>query len=429
MKTTAPHIDELNERAILAGVHSRVFTPEEDATWDTLDELEELLKTAGGVCTAKVLQERPSPDPRSLMGEGKLAEIRELAQANDATLLVFDNELSPSQFKAIEDDTGLRVMDRAGLILDIFASRARTAEGKLQVELAQYRYLLPRLEGLGNVLSRLGGGIGTRGPGESKLESDRRHIRARITRLERQIDELGRVRSVGRHRRASTETPVAALVGYTNAGKSTLLNALTGSDIHTGNRLFDTLDTTLRRFPVNDTFEILLSDTVGFIHKLPHTLIDAFRATLEELEYADLLLHVIDLSNPHWADQAAVVEDLIRRLKLEQAPVLQVFNKADLVEAELLPHGADCVVVSAATGEGLDELRAAVARLLDPGHHRLDLRLPYSEAGRLDILYRDAKVEKVEYTDDCILVTAVCDSRLCGWIRDFIVRAGFPDSI
>ena len=414
MNTNQTHIDDTNERAILAGVHSRVFTPDEDATWETLDELEELLKTAGGVCTAKVLQERPSPDPRSLMGEGKLAEIKALAEANDASLLIFDNELSPSQFKAIEEDTGLRVMDRAGLILDIFASRARTAEGKLQVELAQYRYLLPRLEGLGNVLSRLGGGIGTRGPGESKLESDRRHIRARITRLERQIDDLGRVREVGRHRRASTETPVAALVGYTNAGKSTLLNALTGSDIHTGNRLFDTLDTTLRRFPVNDTFEILISDTVGFIHKLPHTLIDAFRATLEELSYADLLLHVIDLSNPNWPRQAAVVEDLIAKLKLEGAPVLQVFNKADKVDA---------------TGEGLDDLRAAVARLLDPGHHRVRVRLPYSEAGRLDVLYRDARVEKAEYTDDAILVTAVCDSRLYGWLRDFIIEAGFPDTL
>ncbi|MCI6908713.1 MAG: GTPase HflX [Clostridiaceae bacterium] len=429
MNTNQTHIDDTNERAILAGVHSRVFTPDEDATWETLDELEELLKTAGGVCTAKVLQERPSPDPRSLMGEGKLAEIKALAEANDASLLIFDNELSPSQFKAIEEDTGLRVMDRAGLILDIFASRARTAEGKLQVELAQYRYLLPRLEGLGNVLSRLGGGIGTRGPGESKLESDRRHIRARITRLERQIDDLGRVREVGRHRRASTETPVAALVGYTNAGKSTLLNALTGSDIHTGNRLFDTLDTTLRRFPVNDTFEILISDTVGFIHKLPHTLIDAFRATLEELSYADLLLHVIDLSNPNWPRQAAVVEDLIAKLKLEGAPVLQVFNKADKVDAQLLPRGADTVVVSARTGEGLDDLRAAVARLLDPGHHRVRVRLPYSEAGRLDVLYRDARVEKAEYTDDAILVTAVCDSRLYGWLRDFIIEAGFPDTL
>ena len=429
MNANTPHIEDINERAILAGVHSRVLSAEEDATWETLDELEELLKTAGGVCTAKVLQERPAPDPRSLMGEGKLAEIKALAEANDATLLIFDNELSPSQFKAIEDDTGLRVMDRAGLILDIFASRARTAEGKLQVELAQYRYLLPRLEGLGNVLSRLGGGIGTRGPGETKLESDRRHIRTRITKLEKQIDDLGRVRSVGRHRRASAETPVAALVGYTNAGKSTLLNALTGSDIHTGDRLFDTLDTTLRRFPVSDTLEILISDTVGFIHKLPHTLIDAFRATLEELAYADLLLHVIDLSNPHWPDQSAVVEDLIRRLKLENTPVLQVYNKADLVSAQLLPHGSDSVVVSARTGEGLDELRQAVARLLDIGHHRVLLALPYSEAGRLEILYRDARVEKVEYTDDCILITATVDSRLYGWARQFVREVEFPDTI
>ena len=417
------------DRAVLVGLNADCFRPEQTASEQTLEELRNLLETAGGVCTAKVLQERPAPDPRSLMGEGKLAEIKTLAEANDATLLIFDNELSPSQFKAIEDDTGLRVMDRAGLILDIFASRARTAEGKLQVELAQYRYLLPRLEGLGNVLSRLGGGIGTRGPGETKLESDRRHIRTRITKLEKQIDDLGRVRSVGRHRRASAETPVAALVGYTNAGKSTLLNALTGSDIHTGDRLFDTLDTTLRRFPVSDTLEILISDTVGFIHKLPHTLIDAFRATLEELAYADLLLHVIDLSNPHWPDQSAVVEDLIRRLKLENTPVLQVYNKADLVSADLLPHGSDSVVVSARTGEGLDELRQAVARLLDIGHHKVLLALPYSEAGRLEILYRDARVEKVEYTDDCILINATVDSRLYGWARQFVREVEFPDTI
>ncbi|NMA08277.1 MAG: GTPase HflX [Clostridiales bacterium] len=424
-----PTVHENNERAILAGVRSNVFTHEEDATWETLDELEELLKTAGGICTAKVLQERTTPDPHTMIGAGKLAEIKALAEVNDATLLIFDNELSPSQFKAIEDETGLRVMDRAGLILDIFASRARTAEGKLQVELAQYRYLLPRLSGMGNVLSRLGGGIGTRGPGETKLETDRRHIRSRITKLERDINDLSRVRDVGRKRRANVEIPVAAIVGYTNAGKSTLLNALTDSDIHTCDRLFDTLDTTLRRMDVSDTQEILISDTVGFIHKLPHLLINAFRATLEELAYADLLLHVIDLSNPHWQDQASVVDELITKLQLEQTPILRVFNKSDRVDADILPRGNDVVIISAKTGDGLPELKRAMARLLDRGHRRVRIALPYAEAGRLDVLYRDAKVEKVEYTDDAILIDAVCDSRTYGWVREFVTDVKFLSEI
>jgi len=409
------------ERAILAGVSCRVFSDAENASYDTLDELEELLKTAGGVCVAKVLQSRPSPDPGTMLGEGKLAEIRELAQQQEATLLIVDNELSPSQFRAIEDATDLHVMDRSGLILDIFATRARTSEGKLQVELAQYQYLLPRLTGLGRSLSRLGGGIGTRGPGESKLETDRRHIRRRITALQRDLEEVRRVREGQRRRRIRLEIPVVAIVGYTNAGKSTLLNRLTDAGIPANNRLFDTLDPTVRKVQVTDTLDVMLSDTVGFIHKLPHNLIEAFKATLEELQYADVLLHVIDISNPHWQEQAGVVTDLIRSMGLTDRPVIEVFNKVDRIGADILPTGRGTAVISAKTGMGIDILMQEIAAVLDTGRKRVRIELPYRESARLDILYKDAKVEQVEYTNDCIQITAVCEPRTLGWIGPYIV--------
>ena len=416
---------EKKDIAVLAGLSSPALPLDENASDETLDELEELLKTAGGICAAKVLQRRPSPEPRTLLGEGKLREIAELAELHDVNLIVVDNELSPAQSTAIEKVTGLRVMDRASLILDIFAHRARSSEGKLQVELAQYRYLLPRLTGMWTHLVRqtASGGsspIGTRGPGETQLETDRRHIRRRIQKLESELENVRRERAVRRHRRENTEIPVAALVGYTNAGKSTLLNALTDAGIHAENRLFDTLDPTIRKLKVSDTLEILISDTVGFIHKLPHNLIDAFRATLEELEYADVLLHVIDLSNPRWMDQAEVVRRQIRDLGIETTPVIEVFNKADLVEADLMPHGNDMVVISARTGAGLSDLKALIARHLGAGRRRVLIQLPYSEARRLDILYQDARVENVEYLPETIAVTAVCEPRTLGWIRSYI---------
>ncbi len=408
------------ETAILAGVSCPVFNRHEDASYDTLDELEALLETAGGTCVAKVLQNRATPDPRTLMGEGKLEEISELAKEYEATLLIFDNELSPSQFKNIEELTGLTVLDRSGLILDIFAARARSNEGKLQVELAQYKYLLPRLIGLGKSLSRLGGGIGTRGPGESKLESDRRHIRRRIVKLEAELKDVRRVRSLQRKRRKDTEMPIAAIVGYTNAGKSTLLNALTGSDIHAQNRLFDTLDTTVRKLTLSDTCEILISDTVGFINKLPHHLIEAFKATLEELEYADVLVHVIDLSNPNWREQSEVVDELISELNASDKPTVRVYNKADTADLSAYVREKESVLVSALTGEGLSELKKKLEEVLGKGLYDTKILLPYSESGRLDILYRDAKVNRVEYTDAGIEVDAICDDRTYGWIRAYV---------
>ena len=306
-----------------------------------------------------------------------------------------------------------------GLILDIFAQRAKTREGRLQVELAQYQYLLPKLSGMGTSMSRLGGGIGTRGPGETKLETDRRHIRERITRLQAELDEVRRVRATQRERRVKNSIPVVALVGYTNAGKSTLLNALTGAGIPANDRLFDTLDTTTRLLTVSDTLDVVISDTVGFIRKLPHQLVEAFKATLEELEYADLLLHVIDISGPHWLEQAQIVDELIEELGAQQIPCLRVYNKSDLYFGDIRPHGEDSVNISAKTGEGVDELLARIDKLLDKGTRRVTIHLPYDKGGLLDMLYREAKVESVEY-GETIDIVATCVPRVIGQVKDYI---------
>ena len=315
-------------------------------------------------------------------------------------------------------------MDRSALILDIFAQRARTKEGRLQVELAQYKYLLPRLTGMwGHLVRQTASGgkspIGTRGPGETQLETDRRHIRKKIAKLEEDLEQVRRVRGVQRERRIKNEVPVVAIVGYTNAGKSTLLNKLTGSDIPANDRLFDTLDTTTRTLEISDTCTVLISDTVGFISKLPHHLVEAFKATLEELSFADLLLHVIDGSNPEWRQQAEVVDALIRELGAEQTPRIEVFNKADRYTGDILPHGEDIVTVSARTGTGLDQLIARIGKRLDAGAHRVILRLPYSQGGLVDMLYREAKVEAVEY-GETIQVTAVCTPKVLGQVEEFV---------
>lgn len=292
------------DRAVLVGLNAFSMSQEENATEETMEELAALLETAGGETVGVVTQSKDSPDPRTFIGEGKVAEVKELVQAMDANMVVFDNALSPSQQRALTEDLGVAVLDRSALILDIFAQRARTKEGRLQVELAQYKYLLPRLLGMWKHLERQEGAIGTRGPGETQLESDRRHIRKKISKLEGDLKEVRRVRATQRERRIKNEVPVVAIVGYTNAGKSTLLNHLTGAEIPANDRLFDTLDTTTRTLEISDTCTVLLSDTVGFIRKLPHHLVEAFKATLEELEYADLLLHIIDASNPQWREQA-----------------------------------------------------------------------------------------------------------------------------
>ncbi len=405
-------VKEIN-RAILVGLNAPSLRGEENATEESLEELSALLDTAGGTCLATVLQNRPNPEPRTFIGEGKTAEVKELVGSLGADIVIFDNPLSPSQQRVLTEELGVTVMDRAALILDIFAKRARTSEGRLQVELAQYKYLLPRLTGMWKHLERQEGAIGTRGPGETQLESDRRHIHRKIARLEGELKDVRRVRATQRERREKNEVPVVAIVGYTNAGKSTLLNALTGSDIPANNRLFDTLDTTTRMLEISDTCTVLISDTVGFISKLPHQLVDAFKATLEELTFADLLLHVIDTSDPLWREQADVVDRLIVELGAAETPRLEVFNKCDLAPAEILPHGEDIVTISARTGAGLPDLLAAIGRHLDNGARRVTIHLPYDQGGVLDTLYRESKVEKVDYTDT-IDVVAVCTPKTIG---------------
>ena len=406
-------------RAVLVGLWAHRLSVEENATEETVDELADLLETAGGECVGTVLQSKDSPDPRTFIGEGKVAEVRELVRAMDADMVIFDNSLSPSQQRVLGEELKVQVLDRSALILDIFAQRARTREGRLQVELAQYKYLLPRLLGMWTHLERQEGAIGTRGPGETQLESDRRHIRRKISKLEEELKDVRRVRATQRERRIKNEVPVVAIVGYTNAGKSTLLNRLTGAAIPANDRLFDTLDTTTRTLEISDTCTVLISDTVGFIRKLPHHLVEAFKATLEELEYADLLLHVIDASNPEWRDQTAVVEDLIRELGAEQTPRLDVFNKCDRYLGDIRPHGEDIVSISARTGEGVPELLAAIGRRLDNGARRVIIHLPYDQGGLLDKLYQQAKVESVEY-GETIDVAAVCTPKVIGQLGPLV---------
>ena len=411
---------KIQERAVLVGLNADCFTKEQTATEETLEELEALLETAGGFCTAKVLQNRHAPDAHSFIGEGKAQEVRMLAEATEATMVLFDNELSPGQIRALEEIFGLTVLDRSALILDIFAQRAKTKEGRLQVELAQYKYLLPRLSGMGKSLSRQGGGIGTRGPGETKLESDRRHIRERINRLQNELEQVRQVRAVQRDRRMKNSVPVVAIVGYTNAGKSTLLNKLTGAGIPANNRLFDTLDTTSRQLTVSDNLDVILSDTVGFIAKLPHHLVDAFRATLEELEYADLLLHVIDSSDPNRQEHIQVVESLISKLAKPGTKVLQCYNKADLVEPVDIPIGENIVKISAARGEGMEELLQAIEKALGHSRHHITVTLPYSMGGMVDTLHSSAQVLGVDYTPEGIVVETIVDPILYGKLRNYI---------
>lgn len=402
------------EKAVLAGLDAACFTKEETASETSLEELQALLETAGGECVGKVLQSRPTPDPHSFVGQGKAEEIHDLVKETGAKLVIFDNDLTPSQIKALESLTGASVLDRSALILDIFAQRAKTREGKLQVELAQYQYYLPRLTVWNETMGRLGGGIGTRGPGETQLETDKRHIRSRVAKLRQELSEVRQVRGVQRRQRMKNNVPVVALVGYTNAGKSTILNALTGADIPANNRLFDTLDTTTRQLTVSDTCQVLLSDTVGFIAKLPHHLVEAFKATLEELEYADVLIHVIDSSDPERQDHMAVVERLIEQLAKPGVPVIRCYNKCDLLQEDDFPRETGSVCISAKTGAGVDALLKKIEQELGKGLHQQVFLLPYSMAGFLDTLHQNAKVLGTQYQSDGIEVEAIVDEVLYG---------------
>ena len=426
---TIENTEKKKERAVLAGLSAASMDEHERSTDISMDELAALVETAGGEAVAMLIQNRPAPDPRSFIGDGKVRELKELIEANECTLAVFDNELSPSQMRVLGEDLGVKVLDRSGLILDIFAQRAQTREGQLQVELAQYKYLLPRLTGMWTHLVRqtASGGsspIGTRGPGETQLETDRRHIRRKIQKLEEELAAVRKVRSTQRRRREKNAMPVVCLVGYTNAGKSTLLNCLTGSDIPANDRLFDTLDTTTRRLRIDETQEVLLSDTVGFIRKLPTHLIEAFKATLEELSYADVLIHVIDISNPEWEEQARVVDELVRQLGAESTPCIRVFNKCDAYIG-ILPHGDDIVCMSARSGEGAAALVQKLSDMLSKGKRRVTLRIPYSMGSLIDTLNREAAVLSIEYTDEGIEAEAVVPPAVFGRVREFI--PGYTD--
>ena len=403
------HLEETKrDDAVLVGLRSPVLG-DDSADEESLEELSALVDTAGGRSVGMILQSREKPDPHSFIGEGKVEEVRRMVEEEKATMVIFDNELSPSQIRVLTELMGVQVIDRSGLILDIFAQRAKTREGCLQVELAQYQYLLPRLIGMWTHLERQAGTsgkgpIGSRGPGETQLESDRRHIRRKIQKLQAELEEVRRVRGTQRQRRMKNEIPVVAL---------------TGADIPANNRLFDTLDTTSRLLTVSDTLDVVISDTVGFIRKLPHQLVEAFKATLEELEYADLLLHVIDVSNPQWRQQAGIVEALIHELGADQIPCIRVYNKSDLAFSGERDKEADAVSISAKTGEGIPALLECIDAKLDKGKRRVTLHLPYDKTGLLDSLYREGKVESVEY-GETVDVVAVCTPRLLGQLKDYI---------
>ena len=409
---------------MLAGLAAASMDEREHSSDASMEELAALVETAGGETVAMLIQNRPTPEPRSFIGDGKVQELKGIIEMNDCDLAVFDNELSPSQMRVLSEELGVKVLDRSGLILDIFAQRAQTREGQLQVELAHYKYLLPRLTGMWTHLVRqtASGGaspIGTRGPGETQLETDRRHIRRKIQKLEEELAAVRKVRGTQRRRREKNAMPVVALVGYTNAGKSTLLNCLTGESIPANDRLFDTLDTTTRRLRLDETQEVLLSDTVGFIRKLPTHLIEAFKATLEELKYADVLLHVIDISNPEWEEQARVVDELIRQLGAESTPCIRVYNKCDAYFG-ILPHGENVVCLSAKSGEGADALVKKLAVMLGQAKRRVMLSIPYAKAGVVDALKREANVLSMEYTDEGIKAEAVLTPALLGRVKEFI---------
>lgn len=396
---------EIEERVILIGVTTR----ENDDMEESLDELEELASTAGAVTVGRIIQNREAIHPGTYIGKGKIDEVIRMALETEATGVICDDELSPAQLRNLEQELDIKVMDRTLVILDIFAKHATTSEGKLQVELAQLRYRLARLVGLGSSLSRLGGGIGTRGPGEKKLETDRRLIKGRIAHLNRELKEVQTHREVARKKRMNQTTLVGAIVGYTNAGKSTLLNRLTGSEVLSEDKLFATLDPTTRQMKLPGGQELLLTDTVGFIRKLPHHLIEAFKSTLEEAKYADFILHVVDVSSPQMEKQMYIVYDTLRELEISDKMVITLFNKSDLTQEITLPRdfrAEHTLGISAATGQGIPELTQLLEEILKERQLLIEKVFPYAQAGEIQPIRKYGQILREEYRDDGIFIQA-----------------------
>lgn len=409
-------LKETKERVILVGVQA----DDNEDTEKSLDELEELAQTAGAETVGRIIQNREQIHPGTYVGKGKLDEIKTLLWETDATGIICDDELSPAQLGNLQDALDTKVMDRTLIILDIFAERASTNEGKIQVELAQLKYRQSRLVGLGKSLSRLGGGIGTRGPGEKKLEMDRRLIKGRIAQLNRELKDVKRHREVTREQRSRNHIPVIAIVGYTNAGKSTLLNRLTGASVLEEDKLFATLDPTTRGLKLPSGQEVLLTDTVGFIRKLPHHLIEAFKSTLEEAKYADMILHVVDVSNPQMDEQMYTVYETLQNLDVKDKVVITAFNKQDrLTEVPIIrDFKADHIVnISARTGQGLDTLQSVIEQILRERKIEISRTYSYADAGKIQLIRKYGELLEEEYREDGIFVHAFVPKELYGKIE------------
>lgn len=416
------HAESSSERALLVSLDTGDFDAQV-----SLEELAELARSAGAEVRGSVLQRRSAPDPATCIGAGRLEEIRQVCQNDDIDLLIFDRELTATQHRNLEDLSGVRVVDRTTLILDIFAGRAHSAEGRLQVELAQLQYLLPRLAGQGTALSRLGGGIGTRGPGETQLETDRRHIRRRIGYLKNQLEQVKKRRALTRQRREKEGRLTVALVGYTNAGKSTLMNALTAAGVLAEDRLFATLDPTARALRLPDGREVLLVDTVGLVRRLPHQLVEAFHSTLEEAAQADAILNVCDAASPEAEEQLQLTEDLLRELRAEEAdrpepPTLRVYNKCDLLGGPIALGGRRAVAISAATGAGLTQLLDTLAAVLPPDRRRVQVLIPFREGALAERCRRQGAVEKEQFTPEGVQMTVTLGLRELEAVRPYLME-------
>ena len=412
-------MDKIIERALLVGVHTGSRDSLKDTTEESMRELALLAETAGAEVIGEVVQNRPAPENATYIGEGKVEEIREFCECQEIDVVIFDDELSPSQVRNLSRDIGVKISDRSALIMDIFAQRASSREGKLQVELAQLRYILPRLSGLGTALSRLGGGIGTRGPGETKLESDRRHIHRRITAISAELEEFVQNRETQRRARIKEGVQQVAIIGYTNAGKSTLLNKLTDAGVLSEDMLFATLDPTTRRLTLHDGTTLLLIDTVGFIRKLPHHLIKAFRSTLEESLIADVLVHIADASSPEVLNHIDIVNNLIHELGASDKPMLTVLNKVD--KAENLPPIPGSVEMSAKTGEGIDAFLETLRLSLPEQRVTVNVLIPFDKGTMVSRLHDIAKVESEEYEIDGTKMRVIVDTKGLAEITPWIV--------